>query len=452
MTKGLNVAIVGGGITGLAFAIALSKDAPDLNVDIYEATSSFSTIGAGIGMWPRVWEIMEIYGLAEALDQQQGANPGDGRFRYRRSDLPSGIQIGEAKVGVRTYHRADFLQVLLEHVPQHYGTHFSKRLASYDDDPEQGTVTLRFTDGSSATCDVLVASDGIKSAVRQTMYTRLAEKARCEGATPEEVEILLNHVPATWSGELVYRHLITREDIEKAFPNHPSLNGPTLYMSEHRYIITYPISQGRAFNTGAFIAYPGRYGSIYEGPWTREATQDELRTAFTGCEPAAQVILDLMVRPSVWAINIVPPIPTYTFGRVVLLGDAAHAMRPHQGAGAGQGVEDGFVLAAVLGSPLTTRQTLSVALEAYDKIRRPVVEETIRRSIEMGQSYFLERPWSSCHEDLATASEAQALKFREPSIIHAFEDSVRDLYAWAWFGSAQPQRRQVRDVLGAMIM
>ncbi|OCH95061.1 FAD/NAD(P)-binding domain-containing protein [Obba rivulosa] len=164
MVEKLNVAIVGGGISGLAFAIALSKSTSNVAVDIYEAASSFSTVGAGIGMWPRVWEIMEAYGLAEALGRQQVATPGiDGLFKYRRSDLPHGIQVGRGKVSMKSYHRADFLRVLLEHVPSHYKTHFSKRLATYDDDPEQESVTLRFTDGTSATCDVLVGTDGINA-------------------------------------------------------------------------------------------------------------------------------------------------------------------------------------------------------------------------------------------------------------------------------------------------
>lgn len=60
----------------MALAIALSRNAPDLKVDIYEATPSFSSVGAGIGMWPRVREIVETYGLAEAFARYQVATPG----------------------------------------------------------------------------------------------------------------------------------------------------------------------------------------------------------------------------------------------------------------------------------------------------------------------------------------------------------------------------------------
>lgn len=127
-----------------------------------------------------------------------------------------------------TYHRADVLKVLLDNVPSHYGRHFSKRLETYEDDPSLGAIDLRFTDGTSATCDVLLGTDGIKSAVRRTMYTQLAEKARCEAAPEEEVQKLLRHIEPTWSGEAVYRSIISREDLESKFADHPSLTGPTV--------------------------------------------------------------------------------------------------------------------------------------------------------------------------------------------------------------------------------
>lgn len=72
----------GGGITGLASAIALSKEAPDVQVDIYEATSNFSTVGAGIGMWPRIWEVMETLDLADAFMRHQVVTPGSTRQKH----------------------------------------------------------------------------------------------------------------------------------------------------------------------------------------------------------------------------------------------------------------------------------------------------------------------------------------------------------------------------------
>lgn len=127
---------------------------------------------------------------------------------------------------MRSYHRADLLQVLLEHVPPHYGTHFSKRLDSYVDDPDQDVVILRFADGTSASCDILIGADGIKSAVRRKMYTEMAEETQTEGNSDEQAQNLLSCITPVWSGERVYRHIITRDDLVKSYPDHPSLSGP----------------------------------------------------------------------------------------------------------------------------------------------------------------------------------------------------------------------------------
>ncbi|EMD36944.1 hypothetical protein CERSUDRAFT_137302 [Gelatoporia subvermispora B] len=444
---GLRVAVVGGGITGLAFAVGLSKSAPDVQVDIYETTSSFGTVGAGIGMWPRVWEIMEVHGLTDAFKSLRVDVPGiDSHFKFRRSDLPRGVQVGEAKVDVRTYHRADLLQVLLDHIPSHYGTHFSKRLTSYSDDPAQDSVTLIFDDGTIAACDVLIGSDGIKSVVRRILYEDLADDAQTKGGSFETVQSLRAHAHSVWSGEVAYRHIISREMVEK-IPGHPSLAGPMIYMAKHKYLLTYPISLGRAFSVGAFLTYPGKLGTNYEGPWTRDVTQEEIQAEFFGFEPAAQAVIDLMDKPSLWAINVVEDLPTFTSGRVVLLGDAAHAMRPHQGVGAGQGVEDGMVLATLLGSPLATRDTLRAALRAYDAIRRPVVQEVAKRSIDIGRSCYLERPWSSSHEDLSTVGECDAERFQDPAMVSAFEEAIDDLFGWVWYGSALPLRQCALDYM-----
>ena len=122
---------------------------------------------------------------------------------------------------LQSYHRADILTVLLRHIPEHYCTHFGKRLVSYDDFPD-GSVTMTFKDGTTATCDLLVGADGIKSAVRRTMYSGLAAQAE----SAEEKEGLLALIKPTWTGQYIYRGVIKTEDLKKASPDHPALDGP----------------------------------------------------------------------------------------------------------------------------------------------------------------------------------------------------------------------------------
>lgn len=145
---------------------------------------------------------------------------------------------------LRSYHRAEFLSVLCSQIPSHYRTHFGRRLVSYscscscsssDDDHE---ITLHFKDGGTVMCDVLVGADGVKSAVRHTMFSRLA--ATCEqGNATSRKEEYERCVDAQWSGITIYRALIERETLEAQVQGagHCSLASP-LYVSPSLHPLT----------------------------------------------------------------------------------------------------------------------------------------------------------------------------------------------------------------------
>lgn len=124
-------------------------------------------------------------------------------------------------VPLESYHRAEFLGILADQLPSNYRPHFGKRLVSYTDSPS-GPVTLHFKDGTTATCDVLIAADGIKSTARRAMYEKLAESESDE----EKAEKLRGFVKAKWTGQYVYRGLVPREKVEEVCPDHPALSGP----------------------------------------------------------------------------------------------------------------------------------------------------------------------------------------------------------------------------------
>lgn len=125
------------------------------------------------------------------------------------------------------YHRADFLQVLQIHTPTHYKTHFGKRLESFVDSPS-GPVTLRFKDGSTAECDLLIGADGIKSAVRKSMYEQLSHGVEDSAGQRTPLLEYLQFLEPRWTGQVAYRALVTREELEAACPGHESLHSPII--------------------------------------------------------------------------------------------------------------------------------------------------------------------------------------------------------------------------------
>lgn len=122
---------------------------------------------------------------------------------------------------LQAIHRAEFLEVLLKHLPANYRAHFGKRLTSYTDS-EAEPVLLSFKDGSTATCDLLVGADGIKSATRRAMYEKLADAE----PSAEKVTALRDLISPRWTGKYIYRSIISSDELAKICPDHPSLNAP----------------------------------------------------------------------------------------------------------------------------------------------------------------------------------------------------------------------------------
>ena len=109
-----------------------------------------------------------------------------------------------------------------------------------------------------------------------------------------------------------------------------------------------------------------------------------------------------MDAPDIWALFDLNPLPTFYKGRVALLGDAAHATTPHQGAGAGQALEDAYVLSALLGDERThTVADLPAAFMAYDAVRRPRSQKVVSTSRSAGLTYAFRGPAGDNREAIA---------------------------------------------------
>lgn len=123
--------------------------------------------------------------------------------------------------------------------------------------------------------------------------------------------------------------------------------------------------------------------------WVITTSKDEMTADFAAWGPHVQSIVHAMQKPDIWALFQHPPCHTYYKGRVCLLGDAAHASTPHQGAGAGSCVEDALSMAELL-KDVEKKEDLERAFKAFDEVRRPRTQRIVETSAEAGRLYEFE--------------------------------------------------------------
>ncbi|GLB41440.1 putative salicylate hydroxylase [Lyophyllum shimeji] len=417
------VVICGAGIGGLTAAVALSAYR-DIDVEVYEAATELAEVGAGIGIFPRAWEVIRRLGLEDELLQYTDVKPEDGpvsAFRYRKSDQNSGLEFYTLVTNgkLMLFHRADFQQALLRRLPKTCQTHLAKRLRSYTQRPS-GPVEILFDDGSTTACDVLIGADGLKSAVRRSFLGEKVTWARSEGRHAEVADIDAS-VDPVWTGILAYRALIAAEKLKSRSPDHPIFSRPTQYLGKNGYIIAYPIAHGKIINFVAFIARHDLEGTTFRGPWVCHTDRSEFTALFSHWETEVQDLIECVDEPLRWAVHTVKPLNSFISGRVALVGDAAHAMAPFQGSGAGQAVEDAYILSTLLGHPSTTRATLDHALRIFDLVRRPQALEVAENSRRNGQLFTLH---DQVREPLAEDATLDRLR--------ALSDEFTRIWEWAW--------------------
>ncbi|KAJ8084610.1 hypothetical protein PM082_003383 [Marasmius tenuissimus] len=123
-------------------------------------------------------------------------------------------------------------------------------------------------------------------------------------------------------------------------------------------------------------------------PWVQSRPHKELKEQYGDWGPEGQIIVDHIKNPSRWSIHAcIPPLKSYVRERVVLVGDAAHPMLPHLGAGLGQGFEDVFVLTQLLTHPQTHKGNLDQILACYNEVRPPRASDVLMRSTRAAEIY-----------------------------------------------------------------
>jgi salicylate hydroxylase len=378
----LRVGIIGGGISGVALALDLCRHS-HLDVQLFESAAAFGEVGAGVSFGANAVRAIAGFGLAEPYGLAADRTPEpwqDVWFEWRRGDDAGYISASVAPgVGQSSVHRADFLDVLASRLPEGVAR-FNKRAVGVEQRGDE--VRVRFTDGSDYVGDLLIAADGIKSAIRGHVLEGIGAAA----AAPR------------FSGTCAYRGLIDSQRLRDAYRaagvDEHLVDVPQMYLGLDAHILTFPVKQGRIINVVAFVSDRSQPDPQWpeDAPWVREASQEEMLRAFTGWGDAARILLECIAKPTYWALHDLAELPGYVHGRVALIGDAAHAMLPHQGAGAGQGLEDAYFLARLLGDPQVGQDKLGELLTVYDALRRPRACRVQRTSREAGDLYELRDP------------------------------------------------------------
>jgi salicylate hydroxylase len=177
-------------------------------------------------------------------------------------------------------------------------------------------------------------------------------------------------------GSIAYRGVIAHERIPD-WPNDRWL----MWLGAGKHFLTFPVRAGRLINYVGFVPADEEM----KESWSAPGNPDTLRREFAGWEPRVERLLREVQKTFRWALYDREPLPTWTKGRLSLLGDAAHPMLPHLGQGANQSVEDGMALATILAR--ADRWNAPAALLAYERLRRQRVAAVQRGARENGLRY-----------------------------------------------------------------
>ncbi|KAF8345350.1 salicylate hydroxylase [Amanita rubescens] len=380
MAPKLKVAIIGAGIGGLMLASCIAKmdKQKKIELDIYEAAEELAEIGAGINLWPRATEMLTEIGLeADILKLYERASVDRSlAFEFRKSDQSKGHPILDLYVKGQAFkiRRADLQKILLKKASTYARLHLSSKLTSYTEHLD--SVNLEFLDGSKRTCHLLVGADGIKSTVRRIFLENRPIDGYQESIEP------------VWTGSYAYRGIVPREVLLKGSPGHRAARVPVMYIGKLKHILSYPMSDGESINIVGLVHDESQEDTRHEGALIKDVSNAEILSLYEGYEPEVQALLKCTPNFSKWAIHHLMPLKTYAERRVLLLGDAAHAVGPHQGSGAGQAMEDAYILSAMLtdvtGTPSPESQILLIT-HIYDAIRRPIGNASIEETKACGK-------------------------------------------------------------------
>ncbi|WP_445397813.1 3-hydroxybenzoate 6-monooxygenase [Zobellella sp. An-6] len=351
-----NVIVVGGGIGGLAAALALVRRG--FRVQVLEQAPEIGEIGAGIQLGPNAFHAFDALGVGDkargrsvftdfmvmhdAIDEYQVGKIETGEAFRQRFGNPYAV-----------IHRVDVHLSLLEGAQETGRVEFKTDTQIQRVEQDENGVAVYDQRGNVYRGVALIGADGVKSVVRQTYVND----------------------PARVTGHVVYRAVVDKED----FPEELRWNAASLWAGPNCHLVHYPLRGGEQYNVVV------TFHSRQQEEWgVTEGSKEEVQSYFQGICPRARQLIDLPKSWKRWATADREPIEQWTYGRATLLGDAAHPTTQYMAQGACMAIED----AVTLGEALRVHDNdWDKALDLYQRSRVARTARIVLSSREMGRIY-----------------------------------------------------------------
>ena len=384
----LPVLVAGGGIGGLAAALALVRQG--FTVKVLEQAPQLGEIGAGIQLGPNAFAAFDALGIGEkararavytdemvmhdALDETLiGRIPTGEAFRQRFGNPYAVI------------HRADVHGALLEGAQESGRIEVLTSTQVIRVEQDANSVTVFDQHGVAHRGTALIGADGVKSAVRQQY---VGDEARV-------------------SGHVVYRAVVGKKD----FPADLQWNAASIWVGPNCHLVHSPLRGGEQYNVVVtFHSRKPEQWSVTEG------SREEVQSYFEGICPRAHQLIDLPKSWKRWATADRDPIGQWNFGRVTLLGDAAHPTLQYMAQGGCMAMEDAVTLGEAL---RVNNNDFSKAFELYQRSRVARTARIVLSAREMGRIFHAQGVERLVRNDL--------WKGRTPE---RYYDAMEWLYGW----------------------
>jgi salicylate hydroxylase len=370
--KDMRIAIIGGGIGGLTLALALNKYG--YSAKLYEQSSALREVGAGITLWPNANKVLFALGLEEKLTAAAVEPESQKLFHFQTRKVLQVFPRGpttRAAYGAPLYqlHRRDLHDTLIAAVEERAPETIHLANQAVGVEPMGNAARVRFANGAEVEADLVVACDGIRSQIRESVF---------------------GHEEPLFTNIIAWRALVPAERVAKEMRDDPTgvVTGPDSNFAHYR------VRRGTLFNYLAFAVVD----HWEEEGWRIPARVEDVLDRFADYHPDIKGMIASTPPENLfkWGLFDREVRDQWSSGPVTLLGDAAHPMLPFLGQGAGMVIEDALILARAL----SLSGSLDEALNRYEKARHGRARYALEKSRAHGQ-YYNTHPDKARDEDLS---------------------------------------------------